>query len=174
MACCTFGKFEIQTSTPNRYQNQTNDTLKLLARNCNHQQGFVKQTHHCGFNLKIFLNTFINIAVLGKLYQCSSYYAKLEQHWIKFLCVHSSPIIQRLVHQKTMLSISVCFHKNSLIVACCTFRRFEIRTFKPNRFKNQTNGTLKPLGHNCNHQQGFVTLKIVALHRCCFNLKFLK
>ena len=44
---------------------------------------------------KNFLNTFIKIAILGKLYQYSICYAKLEQHWTKCLCVHNSSIIQR-------------------------------------------------------------------------------
>ena len=51
-----------------------------------------------------------------------------------------------LITKKSGLSISVHFHKNSLIVTCCTFRRFEIQTLTPNRFKNQTNDTLKLLG----------------------------
>ena len=37
----------------------------------------------------------MKIAILGKLYQYSSYYTKLEQHWTKYLCVHSSPLMQR-------------------------------------------------------------------------------
>ena len=54
--------------------------------------------------------------------------------------------------QKFALSYAGAFHKNSLIVTCCTFGRSEIRTLTPNRFKNQTNDTLKLLGHNYNHQ----------------------
>ena len=41
---------------------------------------------------KNFLNTFMKITILGRLYQYSSCYAKLEQHWMKCLCVHSSPL----------------------------------------------------------------------------------
>ena len=54
------------------------------------------------------------------------------------------------------LSNSGAFHENSLIVACCTFGMFEIRTLTPNRFENQTNDTLELLYRISNHQQGFV------------------
>ena len=119
-----------------------------------------------------FLNTFIKIAILGKIYLCSNCYAKLEQHWIEWKCFHSSPITHLFITKKSGLSISARFYKNSLIVTCCTFGRFEIRTLTPNRFKNQTNETLKLLGHNYDHQQGFLKQKNVTLHRCSFNLKF--
>ena len=59
-------------------------------------------------------------------------------------------------------------------MACGNFGRFEIPTLMPNRFKNQTINTLKLLGQNFNHQQRFVTQKIVALHCWGFNLKFPK
>ena len=98
-----------------------------------------------------FLNTFIKIPILGKLYQCSNCYAKLEQHWIEWICVQSSPIIYRLVHKKSALSISARFDKNFLVVAYCTFGRFQIQTLTIKRFKNQTNEKLKLLDHNCNH-----------------------
>ena len=39
----SFSKLEIRTLTPSRFKNQSNDTLKLLERYSNHQQGFVKQ-----------------------------------------------------------------------------------------------------------------------------------
>ena len=121
-----------------------------------------------------FVNTFIKIAILRKIYLCSNCYAKLEQHWIECICVHNSPVIQLFEHKKSRLSISVHFHKKSLIVTCCTFGRFEIRTLTPNRFKYQTNDTLTLLGHNYNHQRRFLKQKIVTLHRCGFNLKFPK
>ena len=121
-----------------------------------------------------FRNTFIKIAILGKIYLCSNCYAKLEQHWIEWKCFHSSPITHLFITKKSGLSISAHFYKNSLIVICCTFGRFEIPTLTPNRFKNQTNDTLKLLGHNYNHQWGFLKQKIVTLHRCGFNLKFPK
>ena len=57
---------------------------------------------------------------------------------------------------------------------CCFFCRFEIQTLTPNRFKNETNDTLTLLAHNYNHQLGFLKQKIVAPHRCGFNLKFPK
>ena len=31
----------------------------------------------------------------------------------------------------------------------------------------------KPLGHNCNHKQGFVKQNNVAFHHCSFKLKFI-
>ena len=43
VACCIFGKLEISTLTPHRFKNETNDTLKLLYLNYNHQQRFLKQ-----------------------------------------------------------------------------------------------------------------------------------
>ena len=76
--------------------------------------------------------------------------------------------------QKFALSYAGFFHKNSLIVTCCTFSRFEIRTLTPNRLKNQTDDTLTLLGHNYNHQRGNRRQKIFALHRCGFNFKFTK
>ena len=36
------------------------------------------------------------------------------------------------------------------------FGNLEIRTVKPNRFKNQFRDKLKLLGQNWNHQQGFI------------------
>ena len=49
-----------------------------------------------------FLNTFIKIAILGKLYfyQCNICYTKFGQHWIKCLCVHSSSIIHLFDYKK--------------------------------------------------------------------------
>ena len=61
-----------------------------------------------------FLNPFIKIDILHKIYQCSSWYAKLEQHWVECICVHSSPITHLLITKKSELSISAHFHKNSL------------------------------------------------------------
>ena len=56
VACCAFGRFQIQTLTTNRFKNQTNEKLKLLDHNCNHLQGFVKQKivtlYHFGLKLK--------------------------------------------------------------------------------------------------------------------------
>ena len=76
--------------------------------------------------------------------------------------------------KKFALSYGDSFYKNPLIVTYCTFCRFEIRTLTPNRFKNETNDTLTLLAHNYNHQLGFLKQKIVAPHRCGFNLKFPK
>ena len=47
-----------------------------------------------------FLNTFIKIAILRKIYQCSNCYAKLKQHWVECICVHSSPITHLVDHKK--------------------------------------------------------------------------
>ena len=102
MACCAFGNLEIRTITPNRFKNQSSGTLKLLGQNCNHQQGFIKKKLSLSIIVVLrqnFLNTFIKIPILGKLYQCSSCYSQFEQHWIRCLCVHSSSIMQRLGHK---------------------------------------------------------------------------
>ena len=74
--------------------------------------------------------------------------------------------------KKSAFSISV--DKNFLIVACCTFGRFQIRTLTTNRFKNQTNEKLKLLDYDCNHLQGFVKQKIVTLHHFGLKLKVRK
>ena len=73
--------------------------------------------------------------------------------------------------QKFALFYAGAFHKNPLSGACCTFNVLEVRT--PNRFKNQSGGTLKILAHNCNHQQGLVK-ETVALHHCAFKAEFPK
>ena len=121
-----------------------------------------------------FLNTFIKIAILRKVYLCSNCYAKLEQRWIQCMCPQQPYYPPLWSPKKSVLSISAHFHKNSIIVTCCTLGRFETWILTPNRFKNQTNDTLTLLGHNYNHQRGFLKQKIVTLHRCGFNLKFPK
>ena len=122
-----------------------------------------------------FLNTFLKIAILGNIF---INVAIVTQNWSNIgsnVYVSTTALLPTfLITKKSGPSISAHFHKNSVIVTCCTFGRFEIRIFKPNRFKNQTNDTLKLLGHNYNHQWGFLKQKIVTLHRCSFNLKFPK
>ena len=48
---------EIRTLAPNRFKNQSSDTINILSQNCNHQQGLAKQKtatfHHSGFKLKL-------------------------------------------------------------------------------------------------------------------------
>ena len=63
---------------------------------------------------------------------------------------------------KLLLSSAGAFHKNSLIVPCCIFGKLEIRTLTPNRFKNQTNDTLKLL--NCNSN-----INKVLLYKKCYS-----
>ena len=95
VACYSFGRFEIQT--PSRFKTQTNNTSKLLACKSNSLQEFFKQKKLLSVIVvlsKNFLNTFVKITILCKLYQYSSCYAKLEEHWTKCLCVHSSPTMQ--------------------------------------------------------------------------------
>ena len=72
-----------------------------------------------------FINTFIKIAILGKIYQCSNCYAKLEQHWIECICVHSSPITRLFDHKivrtlylsvfspKFPISVKLLFRRNN-------------------------------------------------------------
>ena len=57
---------------------------------------------------------------------------------------------------------------------CCTLGNIKIRTLKPNRFKSKSSDSLKILGQNCYHQQGFIKQKTVALHHHGFKLKFPK
>ena len=97
----------------------------------------------------------------------TGYYSKLEQRWIKCLCVHSIPIISLSDHKKMALSISVGFQKHLLIVACCTFDKFKIRTLIPSKFKKQSNDTFKLLSII---NKSFLT-KIFTLYRWGFDLK---
>ena len=103
MVCSAFGNLEIRTVKPNRFKNQSSDTLKLLGQICNHQQEFILKKLLLSIIVVLkqnFLNTFIMIPILGKLSQCSSFYAKFEQHWIECICALGNPIIQCLVHKK--------------------------------------------------------------------------
>ena len=63
--------------------------------------------------------------------------------------------------KKLVLSSARVFCKNSLIVVCCTFGKLEIKNLTQKQFKNQANDTLKLLECNCNHQKGFVKLKML-------------
>ena len=67
-----------------------------------------------------------------------------------------------------MLFYAGAFHENSLSADCCML---EITS---NRLKNQSSDTLNMLGHNCNHQQGFVKQRTVALDHSGSKLKFPK
>ena len=88
----------------------------------------------------------------------------------------SAVVLLQIVYltQKLALFSIGDFHKIFLVVKCCTLGRFEIWTLTPNRLKYQASDTFKLLYHKWNHQQGFVTQKIVALHCFGFNLKFPK
>ena len=108
-----------------------------------------------------FLNTFIKIAILRKIYQCSNCYAKLEQHWIECICVHSSPITHLFDHKNVRALHLSAFSQKFPNCDLLHFGRFEIRILTPNRFKNQTNDTLTLLGHNYNHQRGFLKQKLL-------------
>ena len=76
--------------------------------------------------------------------------------------------------QQFALFYAGAFHKNPLSMACGTFNVLEVRTITPSRFKNQSGGTLEILAHNCNHQQGLVKQKNIALHHCGFKAEFRK
>ena len=165
---------EVRTITSNRFKNQSGSTLKIPVHDCNHKQGLVKKTvalHHCAFKAEFLLLRsllwvkFINVAVV-------------TQNWNNIgsnVYVSTAILLSTfLITKKSGLSISAHFHKNSLIVTCCTFGRFEIRTLRPNGFKNQANETLKLLRHNFNHLQEFFKKENVALHHCGFKLKFPK
>ena len=107
--CYTFNKVEIRTLTPKRFKNQTNDIFKLLGHNCNNLQVFAKQKT-------------VPLQCYGIKLSC---YWKLEQYWIKHLCVHSSPITQFFCYKKLELSFAVIFHKIFHIVACYTFDKHQ-------------------------------------------------
>ena len=79
---------------------------------------------------------------MGNFDQCSSCSAKLEQHCIKCLCIHHSPIIKHLVHKNISALHLSAFSQKFLIVACCTSGKFKIITLTASRFKNQTNHTI--------------------------------
>ena len=72
--------------------------------------------------------------------------------------------------KKLTLCTAGVSYENFLIGSCYTLLKFEFRTLALSRFKNQSIGSLKLLGHNCHHQGKFVTQKVVAFH--CFGLKF--
>ena len=68
MACCAFGNLEIRTVKPNRFKNQSSDTLKLLGQNCNHQQGLIKLSLSITVVLSWnSLNTVIVIAIIDEI-----------------------------------------------------------------------------------------------------------
>ena len=75
-------------------------------------------------------------------------------------------------HQTIRALLCSNFSQISLIVTCYIFRKLKIRTLTPKNFQNQTNGSLKLLAHNGNHQKGVGTQIIIALHCCGFKLKF--
>ena len=140
VACCTFNVLEVRTIPPNRFKNQSGGTLEKLAHGCNRQQGLVKQKNViCVIEVlrQNFLVKFINVAIV-------------TQNWNNIgsnVYVSTAALLPTLlITKKSGLSIPAHFHKNSLIVTCCTFRRFKIQTLTPNRLKNQTNDTLKLLG----------------------------
>ena len=177
VACCTFGMLETRTLTPNRFKNLSSENLNILTTVATIYKSLLKK-NCCSlslwFRVKIseipllrllFWVNFINITVIT-----------LNQDNTRLNVSVSTVVLLStfFTTKKLALSISVGFYKNSLIVACCTFSRFKFRTLTPSRFKNRTNDILKPLSHNCIHQQGFLKQKIVTLHHCRFNLKFLK
>ena len=69
-----------------------------------------------------------------------------------YLSTVCSPIIQLLFHNKIWDLLMKLMFSN---------RNRKNQNFKT-RFKNQSTDTLKLLGHNCNHQQGFIKQK-----NCC-------
>ena len=101
-----------------------------------------------------FLNTFLKIAILGNIF---INVAIVTQNWSNIgsnVYVSLATLLSSAWFiKKPAFSISARFLKNFLIVICCTFGRFEIRTLRPCGFKNQANDTLKLLGHNYNHLQ---------------------
>ena len=108
--------------------------MKLLGQDCNHQQGFIKQKtvtlHHWGFKL-----IFPKHCYCDRYSQWNSSYWRLEQYWIRWLCVHSSPVESFYFTLKLVISSAELFHENSLIVVC----RFRIRhtKFKKKIMKTQ-------------------------------------
>ena len=102
-----------------------------------------------------FLKTFIKIVILVKIYQCKAVTKNRNNIGSNVYVSTAALSFNFLITKKSGLNISAHFYKNSLIVTCCAFGRFEIWTLTSHRFKNQTNDTLKLLGHNYNHQRGF-------------------
>ena len=71
-------------------------------------------------------------------------------------CVSTLALLQSFhFTQHLALSSKEVFHKNPLIVTCCTFGKLEIRTLTPNRLKNQASNTLKLLDHDFSYQPVF-------------------
>ena len=103
-----------------------------------------------------FLNTFIKIAILGKIYQCSNCCAKWDNIGSNVYVSTATLLLTFLITKKSGLSSSAHFYKNSLIVPCCTFGRFEIRTLTSNRLKNQTNDSWNYLATITIINEGFL------------------
>ena len=144
-----FNVLEVRTITPNRFKNQFDGTLKILAHDCSRQQELVKQKILLSIIEVLrqnFLDTFIKSLIWVKFINI----AIVMQNWNNIgsnVYVSTAALLPTLlITKKSGLSISAHFHKNFLIATCCTFGRFEIRTLKPTRFKNQTNDTLKLFG----------------------------
>ena len=82
-----------------------------------------------------FVNTFIKIAILREIYQCSNCYAKSEQHWIECIFVHSSPINHLFDLKKFRALHLSAFSQKFPNCDLLHFGRFQILTLTPNRFK---------------------------------------
>ena len=95
-----------------------------------------------------FLNTFIKIAILGKIYQCNSCYSKLEQHWTKFYVSTVALLSTFLITEIGPFHLNGFSQNSPICVACCGLK---ISTLTPSRFKNETNDALKLLGCNDSH-----------------------
>ena len=65
------------------------------------------------------------------------------------VCVYNSPIIKILFHTNIGPLPRMSFPGKLPNCGLLSFCRFKIRTLTTNRFKNQTNDTLKLLGHKC-------------------------
>ena len=71
----------------------------------------------------------------------------------------SSPIMQCFGHKNSSLDLHCSdvlqiFPNYGLVY----LRSVKLRTLRANKFKNQTNDIFKLLGHNCNHQQDWMSL----------------
>ena len=95
-----------------------------------------------------FLKTFTKIAILVKFINVEV----VTQNWSNNgsnVHVSTAALLSIfLITKMSGLSISAHFYKKSVILTCSTFGIFKLRTLTENRFKNQTNDTMKLLGHN--------------------------
>ena len=130
VACRALDKHQITTFTRNSFKNQSGDTLKLLARNCNHKPGFVKQKSSCSKLLWLSIQISWTLLLRSLFWVNFVNVADVTQNWNNIGPKVEVPTVVLLstflISKKLSLSILVVFHKSSLILAYCIFGKSKI------------------------------------------------